>query len=301
MRLSYPVYTFDNRMLLPAGTLVSFGSIEELISRSEPASTERCSLLSHGSVREDLVSYVCSPPYNTVFSEERLITDVFNLMEDITHTEPVLRYLDFFKENDFYTYRHVLMVFAMSTLLARDLLPGHRDILSEAITGPTHDFGKLSVPLSILKKTSPLTTSERDMLRHHTLAGYVLISYYLGDIDSLQARVAMSHHERKNGSGYPEGILLSDRMVEIVAIVDIYDALVSPRPYRPVSYSNRTAIEEITAMAERGELGWDTVKALVSHNRKDKPHYSECGVSLEKRGVPPPNNTYGITVDNDNI
>lgn len=301
MRLSYPVYTFDNRLLFPAGTLISIGSIEELISRSEPVSPERHSLLSYGSVREDLLSYVCRPPYNTVFSDEKLIIDIFNLMESISHTAPVLRYLDFFKENDFYTYRHVLMVFAMSTLLARDLLPGHRDILQEAVTGPTHDFGKLSVPISILRKMTPLTVSERDMLRHHTLAGYLLISYYLGDVDSLQARVALSHHERKNGSGYPEGLLLSDSMVEIVATVDIYDALVSPRPYRPFSFSNRTAIEQITDMAERGELAWDTVKALVSHNRKDKPHYSECGVSLEKRGVPPPNNTYGITVDNENI
>lgn len=301
MRLSYPVYTFENRMLLPAGTLISFENIIELISRGEALSPEKHSLLSYGSVREDLLSYVCRPPYNTVFSDERLIIDVFNLMEKIYHTAPVLRYLDFFKENDFYTYRHVLMVFAMSTLLARDLLPGHRDILKEAMTGPTHDFGKLSVPISILRKTTPLTVTERDMLRHHAMAGYVLISYYLGDIDSLQARVALSHHERKNGSGYPEGLLLSDSMVEIVATVDIYDALVSPRPYRPVSFSNRTAIEQITDMAERGEIGWDTVKALVSHNRKDKPHYSECGVSLEKRGVPPPNNTYGIVVEKDNI
>jgi hypothetical protein len=48
-------------------------------------------------------------------------------------------------------------------------------------------------------------------------------------------------------------------------------------------------------MAERGELGWETVQALVAFNRKNKPHYKECRVSVEKRGIPPSDNLYGLT------
>lgn len=60
-----------------------------------------------------------------------------------------------------------------------------------------------------------------------------------------------------DGSGKPRGIRLRDRMVEIIVACDVYGALVSPRPYRPVSYDNRTALEEITKMAENNQSGWE--------------------------------------------
>jgi HD-GYP domain-containing protein (c-di-GMP phosphodiesterase class II) len=83
-------------------------------------------------------------------------------------------------------------------------------------------------------------------------------------------------------------------MVEIVAVCDIYDALVSPRPYRPVSYDNRSALEEIVTMAEQKQLRWKVVRALIALNRKSKPHPRNCLISLEKRGAPPPDNQYGM-------
>jgi HD-GYP domain-containing protein (c-di-GMP phosphodiesterase class II) len=85
--------------------------------------------------------------------------------------------------------------------------------------------------------------------------------------------------------------------VEIVVACDVYDALISPRPYRRVSYDNRTALEEITEMANQGKIDWKIVKALVAHNRKGKPPAHECAVSIEKRGNPPEGNLYGILID----
>ena len=84
-------------------------------------------------------------------------------------------------------------------------------------------------------------------------------------------------------------------MVEIVAVSDIYDALVSPRPYRPLSYDNRSALEEIVTMAEQTQLRWKVVKALIALNRKNKPHPRDCVISREKRGTPPPDNNFGMT------
>jgi len=78
---------------------------------------------------------------------------------------------------------------------------------------------------------------------------------------------------------------MKDRMIEIISVCDIYDALLSPRPHRPIPYDNRTALEEITEMAEKGKIGWEVVQALVSYSRKDKPSFQECKVSVEKRGV----------------
>jgi HD-GYP domain-containing protein (c-di-GMP phosphodiesterase class II) len=189
----------------------------------------------------------------------------------------------------------MLLVFALSIHLGQELLKEDLDLMNGAFSSPAHDFGKICVPLEVLKKNDPLTRTERQILEHHTLAGYVLLKYY-HDSD-LSARIARDHHERNNGSGYPGGITLKDRLVEIVIVSDIYDALISPRPYRPISYDNRTAIEEICSKAERGEIGWDAVKALVACNRKNKPHYSICDISADKRGTPPPGNVYGITAD----
>lgn len=83
-------------------------------------------------------------------------------------------------------------------------------------------------------------------------------------------------------------------MVEIVAVCDIYDALTSTMPYRSVPFDNRSALEEIAIMAERNEVSWEVVQVLVAHNRKGKPYFTECSLSLDKRGIIPPNNFYGI-------
>jgi HD-GYP domain-containing protein (c-di-GMP phosphodiesterase class II) len=129
------------------------------------------------------------------------------------------------------------------------------------------------------------------------VAGYVLLSYYFRDRKKLSAKIARDHHERNDGSGYLRGINLNDCMVEIVIASDVYDALISPRPYRRFSYDNRTALEEISSMAEKGKINWETAQALVAVNRRARPHYSECHISLDKRGTPPPDNFYGVVVD----
>ena len=88
-----------------------------------------------------------------------------------------------------------------------------------------------------------------------------------------------------------------DIVTEIIAVCDVYDALVSDRPYRSAPFSNRTALEEITEMARKGQLGMDVAKALIASNRSDRPHYKEIQLSAEKRGAPPENNVYGVIRD----
>jgi HD-GYP domain-containing protein (c-di-GMP phosphodiesterase class II) len=189
------------------------------------------------------------------------------------------------------------MVFAFYTLLAKELIPDYQEQIQLSATGPTHDIGKICVPLHILKKTTPLTKTERGFLEHHAAAGYALLSYYYKDTQQLACKVALDHHERRDGSGYPRGMLLKDPMVEIMAVSDVYDALIRPRPYRPSAYDNRTALEEITEMAEQSKIGWDVVKVLIAHNRKSNPAYREMTVSAEKRGTPPSYNAYGIIAE----
>lgn len=299
--LNHPVHSIGNEFLLPAGTVLTAEALENLIVAKKGISYQKHSLLEHGSIREHLLKSFQVPPYRTIFSDIGQINEILDMMEKVHLVLPVLQSLDYFKQYDFYTYRHFLMVFALSTILAKDLLPDPQARILLVATGPTHDIGKICVPLEILKKNKPLSRTELSIMEHHAVAGYVMLSYYTRNVRSLAVTVARDHHERRDRSGYPQGIFLDDTMTEIIAVSDVYDALISPRPYRASSYDNRTALEEITAMAEKGKFSWDIVKALVAHNRQSKPHPSETTVSPEKRGTPPADNVYGVIADEDDV
>ena len=297
LRLLYPVHTIENELLLPQGAVLSSSTINTLLSSRKSVSHKKFSLLQHGTVKKDIRAFLGQPPYSAIFSEKGKISALLELMKEARFPRQFLQSMDYFYQKDFYTYTHILMVFALSVLLAKDLISDRKKLIQQISVGPTHDIGKACVPLHILKKTTPLTRNERDILRQHSVTGYVLLCHYLHDKQSLAAKVARDHHERRDGSGYLRGIHLNNRMIEVIAACDVYDALISTRPYRSGSYDNRTALEEITRMAEENKIGWDVVKALVAHYRKEKTHYSKIRISKLKRGVPPSGNLYGITAE----
>ncbi|MBI5663504.1 MAG: HD domain-containing protein [Nitrospirae bacterium] len=295
LKLEYPVYNLDDQLLLPAGTELTPDTLDYIASLNRSGPPLNYSLLSY--IKGDLLKFLRQPPYDVIFDRRKDLPLILDLFKKVPVAVPVLRSLEFFKINEPYTYRHILTTFALTTFIAKDLISDYQDLMMEVASCPAHDIGKISVPLHILKKPAALTLPELKILKHHTIAGYVLLSYYLNDTRNLSAIIAKDHHERRDGSGYPLGKSLSDRMVEIVAVSDTYDALVSHRPYRKTPYDNRSALEILTQMAERKEIGWDVVKALVSYNRKDRPSFSDCMVSTEKRGSHPEGNMYGTIAD----
>ncbi len=292
-KIGIPVITPDGKELLPAGTVVTGEVIRDLIA-SNNRSVKTYPIFDHVSLKKDLREFLSTPPYNTIFSDKGEAEDLFTFIDDIKVIEPILQFMDYFKENDFYTYRHILVVFALTTMLSRLILPGYEKRLHDSIAGPAHDFGKICIPLEIMKKSTPLTRGEFRCVRHHTLAGYVLLSYYLKDSKNIASVVARDHHEKLDGTGYPRGIQRIHPMVEIIAVSDIYDALIADRPYRPVSYDNRSALEELTEMAEAGKASSNVVRALIARNRGNRPDHRKFHLSLAKRGKAPENNNYGI-------
>ncbi|NTV50518.1 MAG: HD domain-containing protein [Geobacteraceae bacterium] len=296
LKLCYPVFTLDRKELLPAGTCLTPETMEELArsARAEKFATMR--LMEYGTVAEDLRSYVEQPPYNQIFSKPIRTKAVFDSLRQIEFVQPLLDIYGYFKTHDPYTYRHILTVFALSQLLAQDLFKDSKALSRELLAASSHDFGKACMPLTICNKSTPLNDLEREQLSNHTAAGYVLLSYFLMDPNHPAAITARDHHERCDGSGYPRGIALQDRNVEIVAVSDVFDALISPRPYRPISYDLRTALEEVTVLAVKGAISTDVVRSLISCNRKDQLPYTDCTLSYEQRGTPPPGNLYrGVT------
>ncbi len=301
LTLRYPIRTLDNEVLFSPGTFLTQETLDAVIDSNRSYPYQTYPLLSYRSVKENYLNFLSNPPYDIIFSDNTKINDFLNILETVLLPIPILQSLDYFKQHDFYTYAHTLIVFALSTLLARDLIPDYQKFFQMSATGPTHDFGKICVPLDILKKETPLTKTERSFIEHHAVAGYVLLSYYYKDIHHFACKVSLDHHERRDGSGYPRGILLKDPLVEIIAISDIYDALIKPRPYRSTAYDNRAALEEITTMAKNNKIGWDVFKALIAHNRRSKPHYREIKKKKKKRAAPPSYNVYGIITEEEKI
>ena len=132
------------------------------------------------------------------------------------------------------TGRHVLRMAHYSVAVARELgwLPENLDLLFHAAL--MHDIGKLALPDSILHKTGPLDLEEWAVMKRHPLVGARILSRSDSDILKLAEIVALTHHEKWDGSGYPHGLEGEDIPLvgRIVAICDVFDALTVCRPYK---------------------------------------------------------------------
>ena len=131
--------------------------------------------------------------------------------------------------------QHVERMAVIAAFLARLFgLPEQRvDLLRAAAL--MHDVGKIGVTDDILRKSDGLKTAEREEMERHTQLGYELLSGSESELLRLGASIALTHHERFDGSGYPQGLAGDEIPVEgrIAALADVFDALLSDRSYRP--------------------------------------------------------------------
>ncbi|HEY8083527.1 MAG TPA: HD domain-containing phosphohydrolase [Solirubrobacterales bacterium] len=131
--------------------------------------------------------------------------------------------------------QHVNRMANVAGFLGKRLgLPPERvELLRVATT--MHDIGKFAVPDEILHKRGRLTTEERKEIEQHTVVGYEILADSDSELLQLAATVALTHHERFDGSGYPQGLKGKAIPLEgrITAVADVFDALLSDRPHRP--------------------------------------------------------------------
>ncbi len=133
-----------------------------------------------------------------------------------------------------------------------------------------HDVGKMSVDMAILRKNGPLTDEERDEMKRHPVYGYQILS--ASDRLRMAGEIALNHHERWDGNGYPNGrkgreIPLAAR---IVAVADIYDALRSRRPYKPGfdhDTTRRILLEGDDRMKVEGLFDPQVIDVFAEHHR----------------------------------
>src|SRR4051794_11796855 len=132
------------------------------------------------------------------------------------------------------TGRHVNRIAAIAAFLGREL--GFDDERAELLlaAAPMHDVGKIGISDEILLKRGRLTRTERKEIERHTTIGHELLSGSISEFLRLAATIALTHHERWDGGGYPHGLAGFRIPLEgrIVAVADVFDALLSDRPYR---------------------------------------------------------------------
>lgn len=165
------------------------------------------------------------------------------------------------------TGKHILRTQRYVEILARELAtnPRYRDLDESGIelltkSAPLHDIGKVGIPDNILHKAGHLTDKEYDVMKSHTLIGVDAITKTIGgtghphqnDFLRYAQQMIESHHERWDGSGYPHGLRGEEIPLagRLMALADVYDALVSRRVYKQ-GFSHNTAMELILEGAEK--------------------------------------------------
>jgi HD-GYP domain-containing protein (c-di-GMP phosphodiesterase class II) len=137
-------------------------------------------------------------------------------------------------EKDEYTERHARRVALLAVQVGEMLGLKAGRLRALAIGGLVHDIGKLSIPDAILKKPGPLDDREFEAIRRHPDSGSRLLQE-LGGFSETVRRLVRDHHERLDGDGYPRRLTEGELDLEtrILTVCDVYDALISPRVYRP--------------------------------------------------------------------
>jgi len=147
---------------------------------------------------------------------------------------------------DPYTAGHQRRVADLSVAIAREMNLPADQIEGIDMAGIVHDIGKISVPSEILSSPAKLTNIQFEMIKTHAQVGYDIME----DIEFpwSVARIALQHHERLNGSGYPNGLKGDEILLEakILAVADVVEAMASHRPYRPALGMDK-ALEEISS------------------------------------------------------
>lgn len=211
--------------------------------------------------------FLTKPPNRPeLIARTRSLIKMKKLSNSFTSIENVLFSLARAVEaKDTYTQGHTERVSNLSLALGKKMGLSHKEMTALSYGGIMHDIGKIGVPNEILNKNGPLDNDEWNIMQQHPDMGYK-IGLPLEKSLGLALQVIRSHHEKMDGSGYPDG-LKGDEVpmaARIVGIVDIYDALTTDRPYRKAMPKEK-AFNILKEEAEDGKLDKNIVTALIDY------------------------------------
>lgn len=207
------------------------------------------------------ISFLYTDRESEHFSEvARNITD--DLMQAIDENDAIAVDINVLKVSDEYTFKHSVDVAVMSMMVAKKLGLPKEEIYDIGIAGLLHDIGKSRIPNEILNKPGKLTDEEFEIMKQHPMYGYEILKGKEELKQSIKLAV-LQHHEKINAAGYPLGMerIQICPFAKIIAVSDIYDALVTERPYKK-GFTQRDAVEMIMTMT--AELDMVAMKGFLS-------------------------------------
>ena len=164
--------------------------------------------------------------------EQRLLSSMHEVEE--RERETLNRLARAIEYRDSGTSANLARLAAVAGMVAEHLGLFEDEVRMIELAAPLHDIGKIAIPDSVLLKPGPLDAAEGALMREHPRIGHDLLSGSQNRFIQLSAVIALRHQERFDGSGYPDGLAGDEIPLEarIVAVADVFDALVSQRPYK---------------------------------------------------------------------
>ena len=183
---------------------------------------------------ENMLSNVRS---GKIINSKEVLDGSMEYLEKLTKKNKILVYpLIAAKNYDCYTYTHLMNVATLTAFLAFNMGLQINRVHNAYLGGLYHDIGKIYIPDNIIKKPGKLDEDELKIVQKHPLNGLEIISQFknIEDPNDDIKNIVVGHHERLGGNGYPKKIFKKDIpfISKIAAVVDVYDALTTDRPYR---------------------------------------------------------------------
>ncbi len=183
------------------------------------------------------------------YGKNLLIRDLFEIMNEVL------------ANRDLATYKHTLRVAQIAKALGKELNLSAEELTILELGCLVHDIGKTAIPDEVLLKPDLFNEQDRRIMEYHPLIGAKLFATRLHD-DRI-TNIILRHHERLDGSGYPQGLFAPeiDTLSRIAAVADEYEALTSSRPYK-TSFPVNVALSILQYEADKGSLDTTIVHAL---------------------------------------
>lgn len=283
MRLEYDLYDVYGQKIVAKGCEITGQVVRGIIKRGELLPKKEIPV-GRTLILKDFKKVLRDRRYHKIFRPQKIQVKILKTFSRLNLSEPIILELRKMKAHLSDTYHHVLVMAALVIKMIQDIKARNYDPVHAARLCLTHDIGKTRIPNNILNKKSPLTASEYRIIKTHPLIGFLLMTYYRGWAGKQFSKVAFEHHEKLDGTGYPRGISKIDRYAQLIAPVDIYDALISKRPYRKMAYNGRLAIDILLEDARKGKLNKKSVYLLINCIRNHKvAALSQLKVSQKRR------------------
>lgn len=246
-KLKKGIYNYEGNLLLSEGQILTKVIIDKLIMRNidieqyqnlivpvldeELLDLEKQEMLLQSTVSEIKEIFSKIREGNDAFQEVE--SNVLPVVEHLTKNYDLSTLMEGLQSKDDYTFRHNIGVSVLASMLAKWMKLSESEIRLVSMGGLLHDIGKLEIPDEILHKRGPLTRSEFEIVKKHPVWGYEILKKS-GIYSEEICLMALEHHEREDGRGYPDGKTRDEISFygKLIAIVDVFHAMTSDRVYR---------------------------------------------------------------------